>query len=189
MTIKNDRQLGTPFTEYRDTKATIIATPNPIGGMVAYATDTGEEGYYNGLSGTWIFRSGTSGAKQMLMGTGLSSTVPINSIRYLIVNQALVLQASAFNLEITAPCTISNLSVTTNGAQPANNSLVMTVNKNNVNTALTVTIPAGSVAGTFTSGASVSFAAGDSINIEADNNDTTAVSAPITRHSLLVTFT
>ena len=76
--------------------------------------------------------------------------------------------------------TARNLVVRTgNSAQPAGGSLVATLRKNQVDTALTVTVNAG--AGTYTTVAdtthSVSFAAGDRICLKMVNNAGTAVSA------------
>ena len=51
--IHNDRQYGTPFVEYRDTKANIEALSGIEEGAHAYATDTNEPGWYDGLVWNW----------------------------------------------------------------------------------------------------------------------------------------
>ena len=57
--------------------------------------------------------------------------------------------------------------------QPATGSLVLTIRKNGVDTAITLTIPAGTSTGTFSDTTnSVSFVAGDLISVEAVNNAT-----------------
>ena len=127
--------------------------------------------------------------KQMILGNCLNGTVPASSTYYAVPGAVITTQASSFNMEITAACTISNLRFTTSSAQPASGSLVVTVNKNNVNTALTVTIAANAAPGTAADTThSVSFSAGDLVIIEIKNNATGA-SATISRNSLLVTFT
>jgi hypothetical protein len=57
------------------------------------------------------------------------------------------------------------------GGQPATGSLVLTIRKNGVDTAITITIPAGSSIGTYSDTTnSVSFVAGDLISVKAVNN-------------------
>jgi len=69
------------------------------------------------------------------------------------------------------PLTVSRLKIVTSNAQPASGSLVITVRKNGAGTAVTVTIPAGSAAGTYSDLAnSVSFAQDDTINYQIINN-------------------
>jgi hypothetical protein len=70
-------------------------------------------------------------------------------------------------------CTLKNFYVRTAGTQPASGSHVLTILKNGVATAITVTIPAGSGAGIVSDTTnSESFAAGDEISIKAVNNAT-----------------
>jgi hypothetical protein len=69
-------------------------------------------------------------------------------------------------------------------SQPASGSLVLTIRKNGVDTAITLTIPAGTSTGTFSDTTnSVSFVAGDLISVEAVNN-ALATSGNITAISL-----
>lgn len=53
----NDKQLGKPGILYKDTK-TNISGLTPEAGSVAFATDTGELGYYTGTAWVWINPSG-----------------------------------------------------------------------------------------------------------------------------------
>lgn len=77
------------------------------------------------------------------------------------------------------PCTCSRMYIRTTGTQSATGSLVITLFKNGVATALLVTIAAGSVAGTYSNTANAaSFAAGDGYAVEVKNN-ATAIAAPI----------
>jgi len=59
--MKNgDIQLGAPFVNYRDTKASIEGLSGVPQGAQAYATDTDEFGTYDGVS-AWTWH-GVSGA-------------------------------------------------------------------------------------------------------------------------------
>jgi hypothetical protein len=49
----DDRQLGMPFIEYKDTKANIEALAGCEQGSIAYATDTDELGTYDGADWNW----------------------------------------------------------------------------------------------------------------------------------------
>ncbi len=48
-----DRQLGQPAQVYKNTKTNIESLPSPQTGMVAYATDINQFGYYNGSGWEW----------------------------------------------------------------------------------------------------------------------------------------
>ena len=127
-------------------------------------------------------------AKQMLIGNAMNSTVPASSTYYIIISSTQALNSAAFNMILPDACVISNMRITNSGAQPASGSLIFTVQKNNVDTAITGTLAAGAAAGTTTDLSNqVSFAAGDLIVIKVVNNATSA-SATISRHSLLATF-
>jgi hypothetical protein len=54
----NDIQYGIPETLYRDTKTNIESISNPNEGMIAFATDTGTLGVYDGSR--WVWGSGSS---------------------------------------------------------------------------------------------------------------------------------
>jgi hypothetical protein len=84
-------------------------------------------------------------------------------------------------------CTISNFYVRLFTSQPATGSIVYTVRKNQVDTAVVVTIAAGSAAGTEANSgvASATFAAGDDMTFKAVNNATTT-SANTHNFSILV---
>jgi len=71
-------------------------------------------------------------------------------------------------------CTLDKFYVTTTTAQPASGTLVVTIRKNSADTALTVTIPISTGAGTNVADTthSVSFAAGDLLSISFVNNAT-----------------
>lgn len=128
-------------------------------------------------------------AMQMLLSGGANGTIAASTTNYLNPNSLGIIVVAGRNASISQACTISALRFEIGSAQPASGSLVITVLKSNVATALTVTIPAGSAAGVYTDLVnSVSFAAGDTCTIEIKNNATGA-SAQIQTCSLLATFT
>ena len=70
-------------------------------------------------------------------------------------------------------------------SQPVSGSLVLTIRKNGVDTAITITIPAGSSIGTYSDTTnSESFAAGDLISVKAVNNAISVASGNITSLTL-----
>lgn len=77
-------------------------------------------------------------------------------------------------LSIKVTTTCSRLYIRTSTSQPASGSLVVTVRKNAADTAITLTIAAGTAAGTFTDLVNtVGFTAGDLLSIKIVNNATT----------------
>jgi hypothetical protein len=85
-------------------------------------------------------------------------------------------------------CTLSRLYFTTATTQPATGSLVVTLRKNNADTALVITIAAGSAANFFNNTAnSVSFTAGQYASIKVVNN-ASAASAAVNCVSIMVTI-
>jgi hypothetical protein len=54
----NDQQLGKPGVLYKATQSQIEATPSPIEGMIAYATDTGKIGMYTSAGWSWDIGGG-----------------------------------------------------------------------------------------------------------------------------------
>lgn len=83
----------------------------------------------------------------------------------------LVTTESSVQSGISSNGTEQNLTVITSGTQPADGSLVITLRKNGSNTALTVTIPGGSVAGVYTDNThTVSLVQGDLINYSVTDN-------------------
>jgi hypothetical protein len=85
-------------------------------------------------------------------------------------------------------CTISRMYFSTSTAQPASGSLVLTLRKNNADTALVITIAAGSGANFFNDTTnSVSFTAGQYASIKFQNN-ATLISAQAGGIALMVTI-
>jgi len=85
-------------------------------------------------------------------------------------------------------CTLSRLYFATATTQPASGSLVLTLRKNNADTALTLTVAAGSAANFFNNTAnSVSYTAGQYASIKFQNN-ATGTSAQANAVALMVTI-
>lgn len=85
--------------------------------------------------------------------------------------------------------TIRTLYVVTSTTQPSNGSLILSFRKNGVTQALTLTIAANAVAGTFSDLThSFTVAAGDTISIEGINAATTASAAVISVSAILTNF-
>jgi len=127
-------------------------------------------------------------AKQMLLFGGANGTIAASTTNYFNVNHLGLLTAAGRNASLPAACTISSLYIETTGAQPASGTLVATVLKNNVATAITITIPISGAAGIYTDLIhSVSFSAGDAITVQLVNNATGA-SAALGPGSLLSVF-
>lgn len=69
---RNDSQLGAPGVLYKDTKANIEALSGVAEGAIAYATDTNEDGTYDGATWTWGRGSGSGGAFQRILDANLT---------------------------------------------------------------------------------------------------------------------
>lgn len=83
--------------------------------------------------------------------------------------------------------TLKNLSFRVSLTQPASGSLVLTLMVNNVDTALTVTVPAGSGVGTYTDSThTVNISAGDDLKWKIQNN---ATSTSMAQTAIMMTIT
>lgn len=52
---QGDKQLGAPQVLYKDTKANVEALAGLVGGEIAYATDTGQDGIYSDVLPGWVW--------------------------------------------------------------------------------------------------------------------------------------
>ncbi|MCI0550614.1 MAG: hypothetical protein L0287_06645 [Anaerolineae bacterium] len=128
-------------------------------------------------------------AKQNLFLHGLNQTVPASSTYFMPLTIVAGLSSTAINVKFGADCNLAGLRLKTNTAQPASGTLVVTVQKNNVDTAITFTVPISGAAGEYSNLANtVSFVTGDLAQIKLVNN-ATSDSANISNGSLLLTFT
>jgi hypothetical protein len=115
----------------------------------------------------------------MLSANGLNTTIPASTTDYL-PPFSTTHSTTLINSLTTLAGTLKNFYVRIGTTQPASGSLVCTVFVNNVATALTITIAAGSVAGNYSDTThTVAVSAGDRITFELKNNATGA-SATIT---------
>lgn len=104
--------------------------------------------------------------------------------RYHTVAGAVDTSATAVQVPLPVACTLNNFYFRTYGAQPAGGSLVVTLQKNGSDTAITVTIAAGSAAGNFTDTTnSVAFAAGDTWQLKLVQNALTGTSTGLAGYS------
>lgn len=128
-----------------------------------------------------------NGARQPFLGS-LNDNVntsgcPGSSTKYARFGSSFF-QTTEHGIPIPVATTLSLLTVRLDGSQPADGSLVVTVRKNGVDTALTVTVSAAAGAGTYQDAThSVAFAAGDTYSLSIVNNGTTA--SPIRSYSFL----
>lgn len=118
--------------------------------------------------------TGASGGAALMGGNFVLANVGASSTNYLCWG---VTSASATenqrNWYVGQAGTIRNFYITTNNAQPASGSLVLTLRKNGVDQAVTITIAASAAAGNFSDTSnSFSVAAGDLLTIKAQNNAT-----------------
>jgi hypothetical protein len=123
---------------------------------------------------TGTFAGATVGASSTVYGTLTGGTLSgTENARISIMPQA---------------CTLSRLYFATATTQPASGSLVLTLRKNNADTALTLTVAAGSAANFFNNTAnSVSYTAGQYASIKFQNN-ATGTSAQANAVALMVTI-
>lgn len=122
-------------------------------------------------------------SQQSLIFTGGASNITGSTTAFAPINGTTNYNATENNRQIIVlrNCIISHLFIVTASSQPGTGSLVFTLRKNGVDTALTITIPAVTVAGTFSDTTnSVAFSAGDLLSLKGVNNATTNGAALVT---------
>lgn len=141
---------------------------------------------YNSTSGLWenANPSGSSSSKSILNQNHGSSTIGALGVSYGgwsgATTLAIITQEFARNTLIPLAGTIKNWAVLV-GNQPATGSLVFTLRVNSVDTAMTITIAAGSLSNVYyNNSTSISVAAGSAISFKAQNNASTTSGAIIT---------
>lgn len=106
--------------------------------------------------------------------TYLNTTVLASNTRYTAVSYGTT-SGTEVTTVIPYSSTYKNMYVRTSSAQPASGALTITLRKNTADTSITITIAAGSAAGTFSDTAnSVSYSAGDLISLKYVNAATAA---------------
>lgn len=84
---KGDKQVGKPLVLFKDTKTNIESITNPINGMMAYATDTEQLGYYTD-SWKWV-TSGGGGASHDPLTVGDTSTIDLTLVSQYLTAQVI----------------------------------------------------------------------------------------------------
>lgn len=146
---------------------------------------TGQTITYNSSTSLW---SNTTPVSKSFMGTLIGFTMTAGQTVYGNFNyNAINTSELARIFVVPYACTVSNFYVRLFTSQPASGSIVYTVRKNQVDTAVVVTIAAGSAANTEANSGvtSATFAAGDDMTFKAVNNATTT-SANTHNFSILV---
>jgi hypothetical protein len=139
-------------------------------------------------SADWSNFNSKIGVSKSFMGTLIGFTMTAGQTVYGNFNyNAINTNELARIFVVPYACTISNFYVRLFTSQPATGSIVYTVRKNQVDTAVVVTIAAGSAANTEANSGvtSATFAAGDDMTFKAVNNATTT-SANTHNFSILV---
>ncbi len=133
---------------------------------------------YNSTTGLWVNGQPTANTSIQSSIIGTTITVQASPItRYHAIAGAVTSSAVAYQVPVPMACTISNFHFRTYGTQPNNGSFVATIQKNAVDTAITITIAAGAAANTFTDTTnSATFAANDTWQIKLIQNGTTGAS-------------
>jgi hypothetical protein len=130
---------------------------------------------YNSTSGLWENTTPSISTSKSFLVTFLDNAVNASTTTYITFGSATFSGVEANRLTVApAASTFSKFYVKIYTSQSATGSLVLTLRKNQVDTAVVATIAAGSASGTeANSGAnSVAFSAGDDISIKAVNNAT-----------------
>ena len=161
---------------------------------VSAATDT-EVGYLSGVTSaiqTQLNAKAASGSgTSFLTGTvgNANTSVGASATNYLGLTGSGLTTSEVIRVTyFPQDCTLSRLYFVTATTQSATGSMVVTLRKNQADTALTITIAAGSAANAFTNTAnSISFTAGQYASYKVVNN-ATAASAAVNCVSIMVTI-
>ena len=152
------------------------AIVSPATGLMVYDTTLSSFYFYNGSS--WASIGGGSGTSMLYSNVQSATSITAGSTVYGgFINGAYQTLANEYLRLIVMPknTIVSNFTVYAL-AQPATGSSVYTVRKNSVDTALVITIPAGSAAAFHTDTlTTVSFNALDYISVKAVNNASSSV--------------
>ncbi len=166
-----------------------ITTSGTIG--ITQAT-TSTDGYLSSTDwNTFNNKQGAGSGTSFIVGLNATNVVAPATTNYTaITGGGYVNAANEFQRIVSIPqtCSLSRWYVRTSATQPASGSLVITLRKNQVDTALAITIAAGSVAGTYSNTAtSIAFSAADLSSVKVQNN-AAANSTPVISLSIMVTI-
>jgi hypothetical protein len=158
--------------------------PATFGAGVAFTSFafTGFTAYsFDGTLTVAAINKGSVPLNQTLQAILSSTTIPAATTQYATVGGG---SATATENQRQTPIpratTVRNLYFVTSAAQPGDGALTVTLRKNGVDTAVTLTVAAGAAAGTFSDLThSVAFAAGDLLSIKLVNASPGTVSAAV----------
>ena len=153
-----------------------VVVSNGGGKLDVAVTTTTEIGYVNGVtSNIQTQLNAKLGSSTFFLNNVLSQGFVGVATRYHSVAGTIGTGTTTFQVPVPTACNFSNFYFRISSAQPATGTLVLTLQKNGVDTALTITIAAGSAAGNYTDNTNtVTFAAGDTWQLKIVNNATTS---------------
>jgi hypothetical protein len=173
----HDVQVGTYGTKdvlWRDTSVNLWKNKDVFNLIGATST---EVGYLSGVTSNIQTQldskiaSSVSFINNVLAQALTGAATP--TVRYHSLSGTVSSLTTAYQIPIPTACTFSNFYFRIYSAQGGTGSLVITLQKNAVDTALTITIAAGSAAGNFSNTSNtVTFAAGDTWQIKTVQNAT-----------------
>jgi hypothetical protein len=169
------------WNTFNNKQNAITLTTTGSGGSATLVGSTLNIPQYAGQGSGTSFMGGYIGTG--VIGAGLTNYSGI-------IGGGYVNAANEFQRFVPLPqsCSLSRWYARTSATQPATGSLVITLRQNQVDTALVITIAAGSVAGTYSNTAtSIAFSAGDLTSVKIVNNSA-ANSTPIISLSIMVTI-
>ncbi len=157
-------------------RPTIGSNINSDEGVLITTPSNGQVLTYNSTSGLWVNQSIPATTSTQLWNFQLANTIATSATTWIGVGITGGTNESTSTVIMPVACTLSDMyTMHYNTTQPATGSQVFTVRKNGVDTALSITISAGSVPTTTpysNTANSVTFAAGDKLSIRRVNNAT-----------------
>jgi len=154
-------------------RPTIGSNINKDEGVVISSPTNGQVLSYNSISGLWENTTPTTPSSVQTFGFQLANTIATSATTWVGVGLNNGTNESTSTYIMPVACTLSNMyTMHYNTTQPASGSQVFTVRKNGVDTALSITISAGSVPTTTpysNTANSVTFAVGDKLSIRRQN--------------------
>lgn len=174
------------------TTAPITGGPITTSGTIGITQASGStDGYLSSTDWNTFNNKQSSGSgKSFLCANHLANTIAASTTSYNgFISGTFVTAANEYtrNFLIPVASTAGNYSIQTITTQPATGALIFTIRKNSVDTAITITVPAGSAGAISTTATTVAFSALDRISIKVQNLATTA-SAQITHQSITMTI-
>ena len=153
-------------------RPTIGSNINKDEGVVITSPSNGDVLTYNSTSGLWENQTPTvSSSKAILQVTYAGGGLGAGQSTFANFSNVSGGTEPARRLPMPTACTLSNFYFLMSTNQPATGSLLLTIRKNSADTALVITVAAGSVAGAYSNTAnSATFAAGDLMAIRFNNN-------------------